>query len=382
MNMKKILLITPSNKGTIARCTLNLYMAFVQIPDVLCKVVCIHWAENGIPEFDNCEFFENSIGQFYKSVFTGIKRIIWLKKIKSTFSPDMSISMLPGCSTFNVLSGGDEKKIGVFHSPYTQIKHLRGQYIAAKLSYRFIYPHLDKFFCVSKDVMSFLLKECRWIKKEKYQVVRNVFNANTIKMMAAEPVDCLLPNQFVLSVGRIEPIKCPARLIRAYAASEIFKDGIHLCFIGEEHELRWCDMQHIVDELGISEFVHYLGFKSNPFPFISRALCLASSSSSEGLPGVLIESLILGVPVICTNSSKGVWEILSCEESYDNNLRGLFETVDGIITPNSNDEVLNINRMGEAITIMQKKKKSVIFPFGESINGENIVQEYLKEIKQ
>ena len=380
--MKRILLISPSNKGTIARCTLNLYKAFLQEADVDCKVVCIHRTDNGIREFDDCEYFEKEIGSFFSSIFKGVGRILWLKRIKKDFIPDISVSMLPGCSTFNVLSGGKEIKVGVFHSPYTQVRHLKGQYFAAKLSYRFIYPHLDRFFCVSKDVMSFLQKECPWIKRDKYKIVRNVFNSNTIKTMASEPIDnSSLPNKYVLSVGRIEPIKCPERLIRAYAASEIYKVGIHLCFIGEEHELKWHDLQHIVDELRIKDFVHYLGYKSNPYPFISRALCLILSSRSEGLPGVLIESLILGVPVISTNSSKGVWEILSCEESYDNNLSGLFETVDGIITPNTNDEVLNINSMGEAIVTIHGKKKNVLFPFGESINGHYIVQEYLKEIK-
>jgi glycosyltransferase involved in cell wall biosynthesis len=53
------------------------------------------------------------------------------------------------------------------------------------------------------------------------------------------------------------------------------------------------------------------GFQSNPYPWMRNADLFAMSSDSEGLPTVLIESLILGTPVVSTDCPTGPSEILT-----------------------------------------------------------------------
>ncbi|WP_406600413.1 glycosyltransferase [Hafnia paralvei] len=48
----------------------------------------------------------------------------------------------------------------------------------------------------------------------------------------------------------------------------------------------------------------------NPYKYIARSKCLILTSDSEGLPTVIIEALILGVPVISTDCPTGPSEIL------------------------------------------------------------------------
>lgn len=54
---------------------------------------------------------------------------------------------------------------------------------------------------------------------------------------------------------------------------------------------------------------NFLGFQSNPYPYIHSSDALIVTSYTEGFPTVLIEAIALGVPVITTNVG-GVEEIV------------------------------------------------------------------------
>jgi len=53
-----------------------------------------------------------------------------------------------------------------------------------------------------------------------------------------------------------------------------------------------------------------LGHSSDPLPIMARAAILVLTSDYEGVPGVLREALSVGTPVISTDSSAAVAEII------------------------------------------------------------------------
>jgi glycosyltransferase involved in cell wall biosynthesis len=65
-----------------------------------------------------------------------------------------------------------------------------------------------------------------------------------------------------------------------------------------------------VRELGLDADVAFLGHTDNPFAWMSKATMLVLSSAWEGLPGVLIEALACGCPVVSTDCPSGPREIL------------------------------------------------------------------------
>ena len=105
---------------------------------------------------------------------------------------------------------------------------------------------------------------------------------------------------------------------------------------------------------------------------------LVSSSYSEGLPGVIIEALTLGIPVITTNSSRGVWEIFGCSNQYDKKMKGLKVVPDGIITSNTGDDKYDDEMLAKAIGNFRKEEFTVPFSFADKVSAETIAKQFLE----
>lgn len=115
-----------------------------------------------------------------------------------------------------------------------------------------------------------------------------------------------LPDRFILGVGRLEPQKRWDRLI---AALPLLADQtIPLVILGEGTTRTALEAQ--IRALGLSGRVILLGHSSDPLPAMARATVLALTSDYEGVPGVLREALSVGTPVVSTDSSAAVAEIV------------------------------------------------------------------------
>jgi glycosyltransferase involved in cell wall biosynthesis len=115
-----------------------------------------------------------------------------------------------------------------------------------------------------------------------------------------------LPARFILGVGRLEPQKRWDRLI---AALPLLADQtIPLVILGEGSERGTIEAQ--TRALGLGKRVLLLGHSSDPLPVMTRAAVVVLTSDYEGVPGVLREALSVGTPVISTDSSAAVAEII------------------------------------------------------------------------
>jgi glycosyltransferase involved in cell wall biosynthesis len=70
-------------------------------------------------------------------------------------------------------------------------------------------------------------------------------------------------------------------------------------------------LQGLAAGLGIADDVALPGFVPNPFAYMARAATFALSSINEGLPGVLIQAMACGCPVVSTDCPSGPAEILA-----------------------------------------------------------------------
>jgi glycosyltransferase involved in cell wall biosynthesis len=111
----------------------------------------------------------------------------------------------------------------------------------------------------------------------------------------------------LLFVGRLSPEKQVEDLLREY--SEIVGMTDEDLTIAGDGPLRQ-DLELLVEELGISDRVHFLGMVDDPSLLMQSNRVLLLCSRFEGMPTVLIEALANGCEVISKDCPTGPAEIL------------------------------------------------------------------------
>lgn len=176
---------------------------------------------------------------------------------------------------------------------------------------RVLYPRADKICVVSRgaseDLRCFLK-----LPADKITTIYNPFDLKFIGCKMAELPDhpWFLANlpPVILAIGRLNESKDFALLIRAFAL--LRKTHFARLMILGEGELRSA-LEAQVAGLGFTEDdVQLPGFVSNPYAYLARCRLFVLSSQREGLPGVLIEALACGAPVVSTDCPSGPDEIL------------------------------------------------------------------------
>ena len=116
----------------------------------------------------------------------------------------------------------------------------------------------------------------------------------------------------VLAAGRLDPQKDFSTLIRAFAQVRSKRAARLLILGGTDWSQRAYaeELKQLPGQLGVAEDVSMPGFADNPFAYMARASVFVLSSLYEGLPGVLIQALACGCPVVSTDCPSGPTEIL------------------------------------------------------------------------
>jgi glycosyltransferase involved in cell wall biosynthesis len=116
----------------------------------------------------------------------------------------------------------------------------------------------------------------------------------------------------ILTAGRLSPEKDFITLIRAFARVRARRPA-RLVILGAESLTTpeyAVQIRALPDALGVGDDVMLPGFVPNPLAFMARASVFVLSSLYEGLPGVLIQALACGCPVVSTDCPSGPREIL------------------------------------------------------------------------
>lgn len=173
--------------------------------------------------------------------------------------------------------------------------------------------------------------------KDRICMIYNSVDTDELQRASDEFVaDERMEKPYILSISRLEEYpKDFSTLIAAYALlRKYYGHTEELYIIGKGPSLQ--QLQQKTIECGVQDHVHFLGFMSNPYPYIKRCEIFVHSSQYEGLPTVMIEALLLDKMIVATDCPTGPREILNGGKA-------------GILTPVGDIEAL-AKAMHEALT--------------------------------
>lgn len=175
---------------------------------------------------------------------------------------------------------------------------------------RRFYPCADHVIAVSHGVAR-ELRALTGLPPERVTVIYNPMSGPDLERRLAAPLPSELLSRegppVVLGCGTFKLQKDFATLIDAFARL-VRERPARLVLLGDG-PLRPA-LEARVRASGLEGRVLFPGFVENPLPWMRRASVFVLSSMWEGLPGVLVEAMAAGCPVVSTDCPSGPREIL------------------------------------------------------------------------
>tara|TARA_B100001057_G_scaffold493954_1_gene589479 strand:+ start:1894 stop:2994 length:1101 start_codon:yes stop_codon:yes gene_type:complete len=182
-----------------------------------------------------------------------------------------------------------------------------------KILYKFIYSLADEIIVNSLEFK----KEMKTKLNLDTKIIYNPLNFSQINKISKEKIDFKFfkKNSLnLINVARLNEQKDQITLLKSinYLKKKI---SIKLLIIGNGEEKK--KMINFINNNKLSKNVKILSYKKNPFPYILKSDLFVLSSRYEGLPNILLETIVLKIPILSSDCSTGPKEIL------DNGLGGL-----------------------------------------------------------
>jgi glycosyltransferase involved in cell wall biosynthesis len=254
-------------------------------------------------------------------------KFLWKQLVKERY--DVVISYLEG-PTSRILSGctdPDTKLVAWIHielgTPETAAVGFRNTKEA-----EMAYNSFDRVVAVSEQV-----KKCFCENLPVTTSVSVLYNTNETEQVREKAQLCPEDPAFVTgeipvvcSVAKLMPTKGFDRLLNVH--KRLLDEGLHhtvyILGIGEEEE----KLRQKIREYGVEDSFILLGFRDNPYQYVSRCDLYVCSSRREGFSTAVTEALIVGTPVVSTDCS-GARELLGENNEYgivvENSETGIYE---------------------------------------------------------
>lgn len=252
------------------------------------------------------EHLSTSRKVFDEAVYAPIRRYIIRRDLRAlALQSDMVIDF--DCCSYSFLADVPVPKVAWFHFSFREM--LKSNY-RRMLRISYFLQKYDRVVTISKQMYSEGVDLFPRLSR-KLSVIYNAKDREDLLLRANESVDDeRIEKPYILAVERLEESqKDISTLLRAY---QVLKEKYHhdefLYILGKGQSEKV--LQQLVEDLGISDSVVFLGFHENPYPWIKHARLLTHSAKMEGLPTVLLEGLMLDKLIVSTDCPTGPSEIL------------------------------------------------------------------------
>lgn len=145
------------------------------------------------------------------------------------------------------------------------------------------------------------------VSADRVDVVYNGLIRSPDRASIAAREDYSLPEsaRLVVIVANLRPIKRIDTAVEMLARVQATSDA-HLLVVGEDRPANGRDslqaeLQEQARRLGVSDKLHFLGKMPDPTPIVAMSDVCVLCSESEGLSNTVIEYMLAGKPIVCTD---------------------------------------------------------------------------------
>lgn len=322
-------------KGGAEKVLINLFKNIDQSKfDIdLCVVMKTGVYLKQIPEEIKTIYLLNNV--FLGRVFTYLQikfnihffyRYLVNKKIKDNYDVAISFTDSSYTELLTYINDKPKKLVTWVHASYASYSNF-SKYYTEKYKQRIIkhrYNNMDTIVFVSNDSMNDFIPI--FGKFKDMRVIYNVLNVEDVIKNSYSYVPELPKKVNLIALGSLFPVKGFDLLIES--CYQLKQEGIdfHLTILGDGPLKNKLDQ--MIDKLNLANHVVLKGFVQNPYPYIKAADIFVMSSISEALPTALCEAMILGRPVVVTESN-------GCKEIVENGKYGIMSERNSKLFANS-----------------------------------------------
>jgi glycosyltransferase involved in cell wall biosynthesis len=178
---------------------------------------------------------------------------------------------------------------------------LKRVHLTYKQKLQMLFNKVDFIIPNSELEMEYILKEVPFLEKVKYKVAHNGMDVDRLNVDMSTKRNNFLFDDYLVSIGRIEPLKNQINIIEGFKRSNLYKNGFKLYFCGAANGKSYFKrFKRLVDS--DDQLVH-VGFlpQDDLFEIInqSKGLVHASWFETTGLIG--LEAGLFKKPILMTN---------------------------------------------------------------------------------
>lgn len=274
---------------------------------------------------------------------------------------DIEIAFKDGFCALFTAYGDSKKKIHWLHSDYTR-DNPNKRY---NKIFKDLFKNFDLLVAVSNTVLKSFIDIYNYNNDK--MVIPNIINIDEIKSKSNDKcLGMIRGNINFISVGRLHKIKGYSRLIDVFGMLKKDKilgnNVLNIVGAGDEGKI----LREKITQLGLENNIKFLGEQSNPYKYIKNSDMFIVSSYSESFGLVVVESLLLGKPVIYTEIP-AITEMVEPGKNsimVDNSTIGLYNGIRRIIEDN---DLFNI--LKRHASKYKYENKQIISKINEILGG-------------
>ena len=281
----------------------------------------------------------------------------YLEEYKRKYNIDCAISFLDEINFSNIQTRGDEC---VIISERCAVSSIDPPDYWVMKGIRSLYYNADKIVSVSHGVQYDLIKQFG-IDRNLITTIYNFIDTDSIyekmnKELSSDVWSFVGNSKVILNIGRLHVQKNQKKILVQFEKLLHEEENIKLIIIGAGEEIKQLQMQ--IKTMQINEHVMIVPYGKNPFPYYKLATLFVLASKYEGLPNVLLESMICRTPIVAVDCLAGPRELLNDEISYDEKVSGYKICKRGVLVEQTDsDELGETEYLKEAMQLVLRSKK-------------------------